>query len=781
MIRTLVAKTNDGTVANPSDITANTGFGRPITMVAALFTISAATDGSDYAQNTNGPIASTKICQACHSKTQHFQNYSATTTTDPSLHNFASKCTTCHTHTDVTGSKNTAFPGAGDCIGCHTGTAGSNAMKRAPVVGQFASQSHHIQGRALVKTDCYTCHMEADSTGNINSTYHGGSAASGSSVDLVLHVTGARGTSFVRYTANGAAARKRTEYAKVNSQCLSCHTVANATYQPFGDGKTPQTYAWDAKSIAERYTQTGTTPWGKFSFSGGTTPIGGTNAKSGTIKAFSAHGNAANNDMNGANTADTAVTDITSNVNVLCYDCHNSHGSAASGVTSQYSSATGKGRGGILKDVTANTGGYTAAYRPTGATKGKSTFSPGASLCFDCHNTKTNGTATLVSGTAPWGYNSTFGATQALNGYFDTPYFGDYTVPSAKRTTYKLGGTVGSANDRRKPMGGHFGASSAIGVTTTPQQPHASQGKLMDNISGLCTPCHDPHGVSPNTTYVANQTYAVPLLKGTWMTSPYKEDKADISVMRGGGSNYAGITGAAAAIPGYHIDQNTLLAQPNSVGGGASLTSAKSNRRAQTFRNFSNAANKLQTVPVATFAGLCIQCHTQANLTDTAAPSSANWKTKNRIHQSVKGWAATTGTNTGNTIHAYTCSKCHAPHTSRLPRLMVTNCLNINHKGQVASGGTVNTTAGSTTANTGNILQTSIRPTSGRGAGRFPSGGARYTGTATEARNPGPWWFQQTAGTMGTATYATNCHNATNAGGTTFNPTNQQWNTKTPW
>jgi hypothetical protein len=29
--------------------------------------------------------------------------------------------------------------------------------------------------------------------------------------------------------------------------------------------------------------------------------------------------------------------------------------------------------------------------------------------------------------------------------------------------------------------------------------------------------------------------------------------------------------------------------------------------------------------------------------------------------------------------HAFTCSKCHNPHASRLPKLMITNCLDTRH------------------------------------------------------------------------------------------------------
>ncbi|NVO00994.1 MAG: hypothetical protein HXX17_16895 [Geobacteraceae bacterium] len=93
----------------------------------------------------------------------------------------------------------------------------------------------------------------------------------------------------------------------------------------------------------------------------------------------------------------------------------------------------------------------------------------------------------------------------------------------------------------------------------------------------------------------------------------------------------------------------------------------------------------------------------------------------------------------------------------------------------------INTTAGSTTANAGNI---SVAVASGSGAGRFPGGGARWSGTPATSQNPGGWWFQTTTNDVTTnpGAYGTNCHNsATSGGGTTWAPKEQRWNKKSPW
>jgi hypothetical protein len=158
----------------------------------------------------------------------------------------------------------------------------------------------------------------------------------------------------------------------------------------------------------------------------------------------------------------------------------------------------------------------------------------------------------------------------------------------------------------------------------------------MGAIDGLCTPCHDPHGVSQSLG--AKKAYAVPLLKGTWLTSPYKEDGPQTST-----SDYQN-----APTPNVFTDQRTF--------GGGRIAEDDTK-----------------------FAGLCLRCHPKASLTDGVSKNQP-WKSLDRVHESVKGWGA-------NTEHSYPCSKCHAPHVTSLPRLMHTNCLDYKHRGRVTSGG----------------------------------------------------------------------------------------------
>ncbi|BDV44316.1 cytochrome C [Geotalea uraniireducens] len=577
------------------------------------------------------------------------------------------------------------------CLACHSLSIGS----RAAITPQFTGNSHHVQGISLSGEQCYQCHWEANADGSINHAYHH-SGTPGAPVELVIYGAGSRpaayvsGTTAVQYTANGS----RTELAKINGHCLGCHSDRNSASQPFGDGKTPTAYAWDGTSVGAKYGDTGTTPWGKYS---------GTNVtpKSGLAKAYSAHGNAIAN-QGGWDLSET-WTDRGTTANVLCFDCHNSHGSTVSGTTTSYASATTNG--GILKDTLAGKGGYTLTYQPLagGSTAAHNRYNPGAALCFDCH---LNGTAAST----PWGYTSTYGATKQIMGYLDSAYFGNGTFGNQLRYPYKA---------TTPNMGGHFGASSPLTATPAHQ------------IGGLCTPCHDPHGVSP--TLGANKVYGVPLLKGTWVTSPYKEDvaTADNQTYIGLGAmgeeaprlSSAGKAAYQAAIAtSYHIDQNTFsAASPGTM-------NATVNGVAQTD---------------AQFGGLCLTCHGKQSLTDG---TTHTWKDKNRIHESVKGWKTANST----IQHNYTCSKCHAPHNADLPRLMVSNCLDYRHRGRVAN-------------NPSPKISASYRGDEGSGSGSIP-------GSYTARNGGGDGWSSSSYSSSRTSF---TCHENNDAG--------QAWNVKTPW
>jgi predicted CxxxxCH...CXXCH cytochrome family protein len=626
MIQDKIATETDGT------------FGIPISRRDVTFTRKQT--GLDYARISE-PFDG--ICNVCHTETgQHYRydygdgHNAGRICTECHEHRFSDShasgqaCNTCHLNKPI--ARHSGFGLPRDCTKCHNGVI----YGRMDIMGQFRSNSHHIQGVTVTNRHCYACHWEATDIGLIDVNYHAGynykthTSVKDAEVDLVIWGPGERPTNYesgvtaVTFDKSKiGTAEERTEVAKVTEHCLGCHSDQNNDTEPFnivdpdnGDCKTPRQYAWDRTSIAARYLQTGTTTWGKYT--------GVANAaKKDIVKAYSAHGNAVANE--GGWDASTGLDETIPNTrngteNVQCYDCHNSHGSKAEGITSSYRTFNGTYNGANLKETQAGKGGYQMTYKASANTDPDAVnpYNAGAALCFDCHETET-------AGATPWGYNSTFGATEPIMGYKDTSHFGPGTKGSTARFPYRAS---------REILGGHLKASSELkGLDGVPNTGDEAVGA----INGLCTPCHDPHGVSP--TLGDDQQYAVPLLKGTWLTSPYKEDLPQIQV---GSRSYRN--------PGLYwwTDRRTF--------GGGRISESEEQ-----------------------FAGLCLRCHPKENLTDGIQKNS-EWKSLDRVHESVKGWGS-------NAEHSWPCSKCHQPHNSGLPRLLQTNCLDYNHIGRVESGG----------------------------------------------------------------------------------------------
>ncbi len=525
------------------------------------------------------------------------------------------------------------------CLDCHE-----------DIAGQFNTGSHHVQGITISSTQCYACHWEAGADGQVDPTYH---QQDRTRVDLVIWGEHSRpkeyqaGSTAVVFSAGAmGTGEERTAVGMVSRHCLGCHSDQNNAATPFGDGKTPRQYAWDGQSIASRYGNRQTTAWGKYSTSA-------TNKKYRITKALSAHGNAAANQGgwsagNGYD-GDMPLTRGGAGArNVECYDCHNAHGSAVTGTTSSYRTADGSYGGGILKQTVAGSGGYKTGYQPAGNpdTTSPNPYNPGAGLCFDCHES-------AAAGATPWGYRDTFGATQPIIGYKDTLRFG----PGVKGSTSRF-------SDRQS--------------RTTIASSHLKAGRFLnhsahDVIRGLCTPCHDPHGVS--RTLGERMPYSVPLLKGTWLTSPYKEDgPPSAAQQKEGGPKGAGTDsrGIAWEKGDFSFTNREMNANFGINGGGAPREPmSRSGMKYNVDRNTFGASGRI-TENDDRFAGICLSCHTKTSLTGNDRIG--------RIHRTVKGWGS-------NKEHAFPCAKCHQSHNSGLPRLMQTNCFEVGPPGLRESSG----------------------------------------------------------------------------------------------
>ncbi|MSM40624.1 MAG: CxxxxCH/CxxCH domain-containing protein [Geobacter sp.] len=618
-------------------------FGKPLSRADVSFTRKQT--GLDYAR-IETPYDG--ICNVCHSfESKHFTYRSGDN------HNTGRICTTCHEHrfTDSHADKqacnschnnkpvprHSGFGLPKDCTKCHGGAIGM----RMDVMGQFRANSHHVQGVEISNKHCYACHWESTPEGLIDVRYHEGfnfknySTIKFAKVDLTIWGANQRPvyysmTTAVTFTASNMmqdTGVARAEAAKLNNHCISCHSDQNNDSTPFSDCKTPREYAWDSRSIEARYNRPETTTWGKYN----STSYSTANKKDKVIKAFSAHGNAVANQGGFKNFSgfDGVIPNTRGGANnVTCFDCHSSHGSKVTGISSSYVTFNGTRNGANLKETQAGKGGYSMSYKASSNqdTGTVNPYSAGAGQCFDCHLTQN-------AGTTPWGYQSTFGASAPIMAYTDTLRFGQGVKAMTARYPYR--------DAKKTIVGGHLKASAMLNYTTA----------ASDRINGLCTPCHDPHGVSPGIG--ANQEYAVPLLKGTWLSSPFRDDTP----------------------PPNPTGANSTAISWGKAGGYSPSTPPVTNYRLE--RN--TFSNKRLNETDAQFAGLCIRCHKKEKLTDGINKNTA-FKSLDRIHESVSGWGA-------NSEHSFSCSKCHQPHNSGLPRLMQTNCLNFNHRGFRSSGG----------------------------------------------------------------------------------------------
>lgn len=534
----------------------------------------------------------------------------------------------------------TGIAAAKECLECHQhiGTA-------------FSSVSHHIQGPEISGKQCYACHWEATPTGATDRRYH---QKKRNKIDLVVWKDGARpvkylpgNTAIVFSPADIATKKERKAVAGITVHCLGCHSDAADRSTPFpGDTNTPLQYAWDGQSIESRYANKGVSSWGKYS-------TATTNKKNRVDKALSAHGNAvANRGGWSAGSGYDGTIPLTRGgvnaQNIECFDCHNAHGSAVPGITTSYRSFNGTPTGGLLKDTNSGKSGYKMSYTPSANDDTASTnpYNPGAGLCFDCHET-------AAAGKTPWGYKTTFGATEPIIGYKDTPRFGTGSKGSTARFSDR--------QSRSTIASSHLKAGRFLSYSAHRQ------------ISGLCTPCHDPHGVS--RTLGGKMPYALPLLKGSWLTSPYREDGPPASTLqkdaapKGGSDSSRGIAWEKGD---YSFTNREANANFGVSGGGAPREPmSRAGMKYSVDRN-TFGANKHISENDDLFAGLCLNCHTKEKLAEDGRVG--------RIHRTVKGWG-------NNREHAFPCSKCHQAHNSGLPRLMQTNCFEVGPPGLRDSSG----------------------------------------------------------------------------------------------
>ncbi|NJC87132.1 MAG: hypothetical protein FIB02_01135 [Desulfuromonas sp.] len=356
------------------------------------------------------------------------------------------------------------------------------------------------------------------------------------------------------------------------------------------------------------------------------------------------------------------------------------------------------------------------------------------SYCHDVHDAVGPNGPPYLRGTW-WGnpYEED-GAPQAATAYSVTAPFGAVPRGNGANQTYIGGFFIDINNVRPGTAGAAANGTASANPTATGGTGTGGAWTLADS-AGLCTLCHgnNPSTMNWNTTetnmWFSANGHANAVIGGTGNVPA--GTAANIFDLRGGTLSTTGATNT----PAMHY-----------WGGTATTGVAPGDVGTYGFRNGGNSGYNY-------------------------TPSLSSVSENNEI--------TTPGTNRWGTItidaatinsqyHKFSCSKCHNPHASRLPKLMITNCLDTKHNTwddsyQLnASNGAINTNR--------SISNWSTAQNCHRVGGIIPAN-RLIPGDST------------TGGPTGNGLYAepvdTGAVEATKGTGTNYS--NRGWNTVTPW
>lgn len=343
-----------------------------------------------------------------------------------------------------------------------------------------------------------------------------------------------------------------------------------------------------------------------------------------------------------------------------------------------------------------------------------------AELCWQCHDangisewgadTGSNNTATVP----PNGSNYNYGSVTTSNWTTAT-----WSSPIAE-FSYKTG-AIQSTHSTHE-----LGTSAVTGAM-------GSYTETKDTVDKIrCSNCHDVHNMNKAP---GDNVSGQPYLRGTWIRNPYPEDGAPWN------KAYATVIAGYGPVPraggnemgGYQIDQNngnptagmslatsagictlchgsnvdtmdkttgenlwigtnghsnatlggTASAAANIFGngiGGRAVAVGDANTKVLSATDGKMGAADvydmgLQIMPNTLGVTTAYGMGYRGNDSQGYAPTISQTRGYNSYQ-----WGATVDqTTTDVGYHAFTCSKCHNPHASRLPKLMITNCLDTSH------------------------------------------------------------------------------------------------------
>ncbi len=355
-----------------------------------------------------------------------------------------------------------------------------------------------------------------------------------------------------------------------------------------------------------------------------------------------------------------------------------------------------------------------------------------AEICWNCH---ANAGSPVVS---EWGTNTAVSGMPAttLVGRFD---YGTLNQRNWIGATWTSAQTVSPSFSYKTGLvkSTHTANPSGAPWNGPTSSANNNAGTNPDTVGQIrCSYCHDVHDLNKAGTPVETAT-GKPWLRGNWISNPYKQDGAPQS-----GQTYSnagswglvprGSSNVAQSMGGYWIDRN--MANPTSgmtydqFGGLCALCHSATKGSSTWTAAGVSAINQFDASGAGWVSGLNGHKNAVKGASGTTGDATASRNIYNarggtgpgstahnplqhyQGHSSNPGdssygfrgyssnalryqptqgatgkysqdeWSVDEyGTVAQSLYHQFSCSKCHMPHASRLPKLMLTNCLDTKH------------------------------------------------------------------------------------------------------